>query len=142
MFGLGKNFKYDLAILKFMQLYTIVGVGGFGLVHLIALNVFVQLLNAPSNTTMLGDMFVASVFLAFSVLAITNIKTPESYAPIAGFQGIYKTLWCVFFIVNASLGNIDVTLFSFIYFLIMLSFAMGDYLVFKPRADEISVSDT
>ena len=142
MFGIGNNFKYDPTTLKFMQLYTIVGAGGFGLLHLIAPNVFVQLLNAPSNTTMLGDMFVASVFLAFSVLAITNLKKPESYAPIAGFQGIYKTLWCVFFIVNASLGNIDVTLFSFIYFLIMLSFAIGDYLVFKPRADEISVSDT
>ena len=142
MFGIGNNFKYDPTTLKIMQLYTIVGAGGFGLLHLIAPNVFVQLLNAPSNTTMLGDMFVASVFLAFSVLAITNIKTSESYAPIAGFQGIYKTLWCVFFIVNASLGNIDVTFFSSIYFLIMLSFAIGDYLVFKPRADEINVSDT
>ncbi len=142
MFGISNNFNYDPTALKFMQLYTIVGAGGFGLLHLIAPNIFVQLLNAPSNTTMLGDMFVASVFLAFSVLAITNIKTSESYAPIAGFQGIYKTLWCVFFIVNASLGNIDVTLFSSIYFLIMLSFAIGDYLVFKPRADEINVSDT
>ena len=142
MFGIGNNFKYDPTTLKIMQLYTIVGAGGFGLLHLIAPNVFVQLLNAPSNTTMLGDMFVASVFLAFSVLAIANLKKPGSYAPIAGFQGIYKTLWCVFFIVNASLGKIDVTLFSSIYFLIMLSFAVGDYLVFKPRADEISVSDT
>tara|TARA_A100001011_G_C13648710_1_gene570793 strand:+ start:100 stop:528 length:429 start_codon:yes stop_codon:yes gene_type:complete len=142
MFGISNNFNYDPTALKFMQLYTIVGAGGFGLLHLIAPNIFVQLLNAPSNTTMLGDMFVASVFLAFSVLAITNIKTSESYAPIAGFQGIYKTLWCVFFIVNASLGNIDVTFFSSIYFLIMLSFAIGDYLVFKPRADEINVSDT
>ena len=87
-------------------------------------------------------MFVASVFLAFSILAITNIKTPERYAPIAGFQGIYKTLWCIFFILNAGLGNIDVTLFSSIYFLIMLSFAIGDYLVFKPKVDEINVSDT
>ena len=142
MFGISSNFKYDPTTLKFMQLYTIVGAGGFGLLHLIAPNVFVQLLNAPSNTTMLGDMFVASVFLAFSVLAITNIKTPGSYAPIAGFQGIYKTLWCVFFTVNASLGNIDVTLFSSIYFLIMLSFAIGDYHIFKPKEDEINVSDT
>ena len=142
MFGIGNNFKYDPTTLKFMQLYTIVGAGGFGLLHLIAPNVFVQLLSAPSNTTMLGDMFVASVFLAFSVLAITNLKKPESYAPIAGFQGIYKTLWCIFFILNVGLGNIDVTLFSSIYFLIMLSFAIGDYLVFKPKVDEINVSDT
>ena len=142
MFGLGNNFNYDPTTLKFMQLYTIVGAGSFGLLHLLAPNVFVQLLNAPSNTTMLGDMFVASVFLAFSVLAITNFKKPESYAPIAGFQGIYKTLWCIFFILNAGLGNIDVTLFSSIYFLIMLSFAIGDYLVFKPKVDEINVSDT
>ena len=85
MFGIGNNFKYDPTTLKFMHLYTIVGAGGFGLLHLIAPNVFVLVLNAPSNTTMLGDMFVASVFLAFSVLAITNIKTPEKYAPIAGF---------------------------------------------------------
>ena len=69
---------------------SIVGAGSFGLLHLLAPNVFVQLLNAPSNTTMLGDMFVASVFLAFSVLAITNLKKPDSYAPIAGFQGISK----------------------------------------------------
>ena len=142
MFGVGNNFNYYPTKLKFMQYYTIVGAGGFGLLHLLAPNVFVQLLNAPSNTTMLGDMFVASVFLAFSILAITNIKTPESYAPIAGFQGIYKTLWCVFFIVNAILGSVDVTLFSSIYFLIMLSFAIGDYLIFKPKVDEINVSDT
>ena len=142
MFGVGNDFNYDPTTLKFRQLYTIVGAGGFGLLHLLAPNVFVQLLNAPSNTTMLGDMFVASVFLAFSVLAITNFKKPESYAPIAGFQGIYKTLWCIFFILNAGLGNIDVTLFSSIYFLIMLSFAIGDYLVFKPKVDEINVSDT
>ena len=92
MFGLGNNFKYDLATLKFMQICTALGAGGFGLIHLIAPNLLVQLLNALSNTIMLRDMFVASVFLAFSVIAVANFKTPKSSAPIASFQGFYKTL--------------------------------------------------
>ena len=60
------------------------------MINLFAPNLLVQLLNALSNTIMLRDMLVASVFLAFSVLAIANFKTLKSYAPITSFQSFIK----------------------------------------------------
>tara|TARA_Y100000389_G_C17364780_1_gene465690 strand:- start:79 stop:453 length:375 start_codon:yes stop_codon:yes gene_type:complete len=118
-------------MLRIMQYYTIVGAGTFGLVHLLKPSLITILLDAPANSIILGDMFIASVFLAFAIAGILTLKAPEKYASIASFQGYYKSLWCTFFIGNFVAGSITLTLFSVIYFMIMLSYAIGDYMVFN-----------
>jgi hypothetical protein len=90
-----------------------------------------DLLGAPENSLMLGDMFVASVFLAFAIAAVCTLGSLKSYATIAAFQGTYKGLWCLFFIVHFGMGNIDISLFNSVYFAIMATFVVGDYLALK-----------
>ncbi len=131
MFGIPSFSHYNPRILKFMQYFTLLGAGGFGLIHLFYPQALSLLLEAPTNTLMLGDMYIASVFLSFALMALLTLGSPDKYAPIAGFQGLYKTVWCVFFLANFFLGNIDLTLFTVIYFLIMLSYAIGDFLAFR-----------
>ena len=131
MFGIPSFNNYNANILKFMQYFTLLGAGGFGLIHLIYPEAFGLIFGAPPNTLMLGDMYIASVFLSFALMAFLTIGSLDKYAPIAGFQGLYKAAWCIFFIANFLLGNIEITFFTVIYFLIMLSYVVGDYLAFK-----------
>ena len=131
MFGIPSFNNYNANILKFMQYFTLFGAGGFGLIHLIYPEALGLIFGAPSNTLMLGNMYIASVFLSFALMAFLTIGSLDKYAPIAGFQGLYKAAWCIFFIANFLLGNIEITFFTVIYFLIMLSYVVGDYLAFK-----------
>ena len=131
LFGINNTANYCPKMLRIMQIYTILGAGVFGLIHLLMPSILTTLFDAPVNSLIIGDMFVASVFLAFAFVGIITIKAPEKYAPVACFQGYYKSAWCIFFIANFLLGSITLTLFSVIYFLIMLSYAIGDYMVFN-----------
>ena len=40
------------------------------------------------------------------------------------------------------MGSVDITVFSVLYFLTMLSLAIGDYFVFKPEDVVINILDT
>ncbi|MBT5157061.1 MAG: hypothetical protein HOM48_03290 [Rhodobiaceae bacterium] len=131
MFGIPDFKNYDVKLLRFMQLYTLLGAGGFGLVHLFYPSLFSLILGAPDNGAIMGDIYVASVFLSFALLALITFSEPAKYAPIAGFQGLYKALWCVFLIVQLTLGTASFSLHTIVYFVIMLSYAVGDYLVFS-----------
>ena len=62
--------KYNPTIMRFMQMATIFGAGGFGLIHLFKPELLKTLLGAPQNSLMLGDMFVGSVFTAFGLAAL------------------------------------------------------------------------
>ena len=88
---------YNPSILKFMQIATIFGAGGSGLIHMFYPEILTSLFNAPKNSLIIGDMFVGSVFTAFGLAALftylcDNIK---EYAVVAAFQGTYKLFWCV-----------------------------------------------
>ncbi len=131
MFGVPSFNNYNSKILKFMQFFTLFGAGSFGLIHLIYPDILGLMFGAPSNSLMLGDMYIASVFLSFAFIAFLTIGSLDMYAPIAGFQGLYKAAWCIFFIANFLLGNLELTFFALIYFLIMFSYVIGDYLAFK-----------
>jgi len=131
MFGIPDFKNFDVKLLRFMQIYTLMGAGGFGLVHLLYPNLFSIVLGAPDNGTIIGDMYVASVFLSFAVMALVTLSEPEKYAPIAGFQGLYKSFWCVFLVGQVALGAASFSLHTAVYFAIMLSYAVGDYFVFS-----------
>ena len=47
-----------------------------------------------------------------------------------------------FFIVNIAMGSVNIAVFSVLYFLTMLSFAIDDYFVFKPEDVVINILDT
>jgi hypothetical protein len=51
-----------------MQFYTLLGAGGFGLVHLFYPSLFSLVLGAPDNGAIMGDVYVASVFLSFALM--------------------------------------------------------------------------
>ena len=135
IFGMGHVgvSKYNPGIMKFMQMATIFGAGGFGLIHLFKPDLLKTLLGAPQNSLMLGDMFVGSVFTAFGLAALFTYicDNLDEYAVIASFQGTYKFFWCVAFIVHYSIGAIELNLFNNAYFAIMLIFVIGDALGFK-----------
>ena len=130
-FGVGNSSSNHSGLLRIMQLYSIVGAGVFGLIHMFAPGILETILDAPENSLMLGDMFVGAVFLSFALVGILTFKSPEAYAPVASFQGVYKTVWCVAFIITVAAGSIELNLFTSVYFLIMASYSIGDYLVFK-----------
>ena len=131
MFGIPDFKNFDVKLLRFMQIYTLLGAGGFGLVHLFYPSLFSIFLGAPDNGTIMGDIYVASVFLSFAVMALVTLSEPAKYAPVAGFQGLYKSLWCVFLIGQVALGAASFSLHTAVYFAIMLSYAVGDYFVFS-----------
>ena len=131
MFGIPDFKNYDDKLLRFMQIYTLLGAGGFGLVHLFYPGLFSLVLGAPDNSAIMGDVYVASVFLSFALMAFITLSEPAKYAPIAGFQGLYKSLWCVFLIGQTALGTASFSFHTIVYFVIMLSYAVGDYLVFS-----------
>jgi hypothetical protein len=131
MFGIPEFKNYDVKLLRFMQFYTLLGAGGFGLVHLFYPSLFSLVLGAPDNGAIMGDVYVASVFLSFALMAFITLSEPAKYAPIAGFQGLYKSLWCVFLIAQTALGTASFSFHTIVYFVIMLSYAVGDYLVFS-----------
>ena len=131
MFGIPDFKKFDAKLLRFMQIYTLLGAGGFGLVHLFYPSLFSIILGAPDNGAIMGDVYVASVFLSFALMALLTLSEPAKYAPIAGFQGLYKSLWCIFLIGQISIGTASFSLHTSVYLIIMLSYAVGDYLVFS-----------
>ena len=131
MFGIPDFKNYDEKLLRFMQIYTLLGAGGFGLVHLVSPGLFSLVLGAPDNSAIMGDVYVASVFLSFALMAFITLSEPAKYAPIAGFQGLYKSLWCVFLVGQTALGTASFSFHTIVYFVIMLSYAVGDYLVFS-----------
>ena len=130
-FGVGDSSSNHSGLLRIMQLYTVVGAGAFGLIHMFAPSILETVLDAPENSLMLGDMFVGAVFISFALVGILTFSSPAAYAPVASFQGVYKSVWCIAFIVAVAAGSIDLNLFTSVYFIIMLSYAIGDYLVFK-----------
>ena len=131
MFGIPDFKNYDIKLLRVMQIYTLLGAGSFGLAHLFYPNLFSLILGATDNGAIMGDIYVASVFLSFALMALITFSEPAKYAPIAGFQGLYKALWCVFLIGQVALGTASFSLHTIVYFIIMLSYAVGDYLVFS-----------
>jgi len=129
---------YNPSILKFMQIATIFGAGGSGLMHIFYPEILTSLFGAPKNSLIIGDMFVGSVFTAFGLAALFTYlcDNMNEYAIIAAFQGTYKFFWCVGFIIHCLLGNIELELFNNIYFGIMLSFVVGDALVFNLKPEK------
>ena len=105
-FGVGNSSSNHSGLLRIMQLYSIVGAGVFGLIHMFAPGILETILDAPENSLMLGDMFVGAVVLSFALVGILTFKSPEAYAPVASFQGVYKTVWCVAFIITVAAGSI------------------------------------
>ena len=131
MFGIPEFKNYDVKLLRFMQFYTLLGAGGFGLVNLFYPSLFSLVLGAPDNGAIMCDVYVASVFLSFALMAFITLAEPAKYAPIAGLQGLYKSLWCVFLIAQTALVTASFSFHTIVYFVIMLSYAVGDYLVFS-----------
>ena len=68
IFGMGHVgvSKYNPGIMKFMQMATIFGAGGFGLIHLFNPDLLKTLLGAPQNSLMLGDVRWLSIYCFWS----------------------------------------------------------------------------
>jgi len=80
--------------LKGMYIYTIVGAGGFGLGMLIAPEMVKSMLAWPVAEPVAFGI-VASVWLAFGILAILGLRSPLKFAPVLLLQLCYKVVWLV-----------------------------------------------
>jgi hypothetical protein len=108
--------------LKIMYIITIFGVGGFGLMMLIAPSFTIALFSQPAQDLYFYGV-AAAVWTTFGLLAILGLRDPIRYMPILLFQFIYKLIWIfgVFLpnlIVNGVRFDTVVLLLIFIFFIV------------------------
>jgi hypothetical protein len=135
--------------ITFMYIFTILGAGTFAVAHLLKPDFFGlrDMLGGRVDASFIyADMFIASTFGGFAVcccVALTN-RDATAWAPVLKFQGIYKTLWCAFFVCALAAGKFAPCVWDFLYFGIMFVYALGDYIFVgiksHPRADTKSKS--
>lgn len=80
--------------LKGMYIYTIIGAGGFGLGILLAPEMVKSMLAWPVAEPVAFGI-VASVWLAFGILAILGLRSPLKLAPVLLLQLCYKVVWLI-----------------------------------------------
>jgi hypothetical protein len=75
-----------------MYFYTIVGAGGFGLGILFIPEVIQSAFGFPAlDPVVLG--IVGSVYAAFGLLSIPDLRSPMNFVPILLLQLCYKVIW-------------------------------------------------
>ena len=86
-------------------------------------------------------MFIASTFLGFAITSALALASndPTEYWPVIKMQQIYKTIWCVAFLVGFAgpiVGRtVELNPRTALYFAIMASYALADTYVLslKPK---------
>ncbi len=112
--------------LKIMYIITIFGVGGFGLMMLIAPSFTIALFSQPAQDLYLYGV-AAAVWTTFGLLAILGLRDPIRYMPILLFQFIYKLIWI--FAVFLPNVIVDGARFDTIFLLlIFIFFIVADFL--------------
>jgi hypothetical protein len=80
--------------LRFMYAYTIVGAGVMGVALVVAPDRTVALFGWPAQEpVVLGVM--ASLYVAFGIVAVLGLRAPLKFAPILCVQLTYKVVWFV-----------------------------------------------
>ena len=119
------NIKLELK-LKIMYIITIIGVGFFGIMMLIAPNFSIALFSQPTQ-----DLYIygvaAAVWTTFGLLAILGLRDPIKFMPILLFQFVYKLIWI--FAVFLPNVIVDGARFDTIFLLIIfIFFVVADFL--------------
>lgn len=91
---MSESIKVRMNWLKGMYVYTIIGAGGFGLGMLVAPEMVKSVLAWPVADPIAFGI-VASVWLAFGILAILGLRSPLRFAPVLLLQLCYKAVWLI-----------------------------------------------
>jgi len=80
--------------MKIMYLYTILGVGGFGLGLLLIPEALKAIFGWPDQDPLLFGI-TGSGFAAFSLLSILGFRSPHKFVSVLFLQLCYKTIWFI-----------------------------------------------
>ena len=133
--------------LNYLLYANVGGAGAFGVTHLLipvpAVSGLVALFPGAAAGTpyAFSDMFIASTFLGFAITSALALASndPTEYWPVIKMQQVYKTIWCVAFLVGFAgpiVGRtVELNPWTALYFAIMASYALADTYVLslKPK---------
>ena len=115
--------------LKLMYFYTMVSTIIFGLVVIIAPNLFFTLTDMPIQDQLIFGI-VGSVWIAFGISSIFGLKAPMKFVPVLLMQFLYKVIWILgVFLPQTIIGNRGI--YSIILLIVFLTYVIPD-LLFIP----------
>jgi hypothetical protein len=118
--------------LKAMYRYTALGAGVPGLLMMTMPEGLALLLGMPRPEPVIFGI-VACSYVAFGLLAVLGLRSPQRFVPILLLQLSYKTLWLVTVFLPLWLQG-QATPYSWLFAVIFSSYVIGDLIAIPFRS--------
>ncbi|HEM61440.1 MAG TPA: hypothetical protein ENO24_04040 [Chloroflexi bacterium] len=110
--------------LRLMYVWTIVGAGGVGLIHLFAPGLLESLMGFPAQDPFLRGI-TGSVYVAFLILSVLGLRSPLKFVPVLFLQLCYKVIWFILIFLPRLVGG-QLPVHALMLALVFATYVIGD----------------